>query len=208
VNDILKQRLVGALILVALGVIFWPIIFVQPDGPSAVTPRAIPEPPGVTVEPIAAPSDTGLRGSPESVALQEAGREGPEEDIDLPPDPVAEEPPPNPEAAGTTATPPAPDHRIARTEAPEKLQMDSDGVPVAWTLQVATLSSAEKADDLRRRLLALEHKAYVVRIQRDGKTLYRVCVGPKFERAEVERLKTAIDSSFGVKSLVARYVPQ
>ena len=25
-NDILKQRLVGALILVALGVVFWPII--------------------------------------------------------------------------------------------------------------------------------------------------------------------------------------
>ena len=34
-NDILKQRLVGALILVALGVVFWPIIFLQPDDKTA-----------------------------------------------------------------------------------------------------------------------------------------------------------------------------
>ncbi len=29
-NEVLKQRLIGALILVALGVVFWPIIFVEP----------------------------------------------------------------------------------------------------------------------------------------------------------------------------------
>lgn len=30
-NDILKQRLVGALVLIALGVVFWPVIFVQSE---------------------------------------------------------------------------------------------------------------------------------------------------------------------------------
>jgi len=80
-------------------------------------------------------------------------------------------------------------------------------VPIAWILQVATLSSAQKADDLKRRLLALGHKAYVVKVRSDGKTLYRVCIGPKFERAEIEKLKKGIDSAFGVHALVARYVP-
>ncbi|MDG2270665.1 MAG: hypothetical protein P8L39_00075, partial [Halioglobus sp.] len=35
-NDILQQRLVGALILVALGIIFWPIVFVQPEDQTAL----------------------------------------------------------------------------------------------------------------------------------------------------------------------------
>ena len=41
-NDILKQRLVGALILVALGVVFWPIIFLPPDDKTASHPQSIP----------------------------------------------------------------------------------------------------------------------------------------------------------------------
>jgi len=208
VNDILKQRLVGALILVALGVIFWPIIFVQPESADVAEPRAIPDPPGVAVAPIEAPDDAGLRDAPESVALQQAASEVPGESIDVLPEPDEEELAELTNSAAAPSQPGADQQPVARVEAPQPLQMDSDGVPVAWTLQVATLSSADKADDLRRRLLALEHKAYVVSIRRDGKTLYRVCVGPGFERAKVERLKTEVDSKFGVKSLVARYVPQ
>jgi DedD protein len=212
VNDILKQRLVGALILVALGVIFWPIIFIQPDATDTVEPRSIPPTPGVSVEPMDAPGDAGLRASPELTALQESAAREPAQQVDAVPDQAGEpEPSPSTEGPGggasTSQHDAEPAGRATRTEAPGKLAMDSDGVPIAWTLQVATLSSAQKADDLRRRLLALDHKAYVVKVRRDGKTLYRVCVGPKFERAEIEKLKQGIDSTFGVSSLVARYVP-
>ena len=43
-NDILKQRLVGALILVALGVVFWPIIFVEPGVKDTPGDSRIPAP--------------------------------------------------------------------------------------------------------------------------------------------------------------------
>ena len=211
-NDILKQRLVGALILVALGVIFWPIIFIQDDGADPVEPRSMPAPPGMSITPVEAPSDEGLRASPELSAPPENITEDTPGSFDAAPEQVGE-PEPSPAPRHAPAGDPVSQPGAAfpggttRTEAPAKLELDSAGVPVAWTLQVATLSSAEKADDLRRRLLALEHKAYVTRAQRDGKTLYRVCVGPKFERAEIDALKTRIDSTFGVSAMVVRYVP-
>ncbi len=71
-NDILKQRLVGALILVALGVVFWPIIFVQPgDRPGVEQPR-IPPRPDVITSPIEPPDQVGLRPAREVEARSEA----------------------------------------------------------------------------------------------------------------------------------------
>jgi len=212
VNDILKQRLVGALILVALGVVFWPIIFVEPGGENSIEMRSIPPSPGISMTPIEAPDEVGLRASPKRTVDHDSLAVGVPPIIDVAGDEVHEEVlMPSPVQADSAVSPPPPsavsDTHETRTEAPEPLAMDSDGVPVAWTLQVATLSSAEKADALRQRLLAVDQKAYVTRVQRGGKTLYRVCIGPKFERRQLEALQANIDATFGVTSLVARYIP-
>lgn len=217
-NDILKQRLVGALILVALGVVFWPIIFVEPgQQPREEQPR-IPPGPAVDTAPIEPPELAGLRPSEEVAAEREAratdlawpvpapsqeatGQGGPEQEKE-------------PEASTNTETPvPAvaskepPEAQRTRTQAPRKLEVDSDGVPVAWILQVASVSSSEKAEQLRSRLLAIDQKAYVQRVRRADKTLYRVYIGPKFERAALETMQPRVDAEFGVKSMIARYVP-
>ena len=208
-NDILKQRLVGALILVALGVVFWPIIFVQPgDRPGVEQPR-IPPRPEVNTSPIEPPDQVGLRAAREVEARAET-EEGATAAEPLPPVPepvsavaaalVREGPGPDPVKT------PAPVQRT-REEAPEKLTMDSQGVPVAWILQVASVSSADKAEQLRQKLLQKDRKAYTRRVQRDGRELYRVYIGPKFERARLEAIQEEVDREFGVKSLIVRYVP-
>jgi DedD protein len=92
-------------------------------------------------------------------------------------------------------------------QAPVSPELDADGVPVAWILQVATVSDGDRAESLRRQLLDIDEKAYVKRIRRGDKDLYRVYVGPKFERARLETLKPRIDSEFKVDSLVVRYLP-
>jgi DedD protein len=97
--------------------------------------------------------------------------------------------------------------RPTRSDPPEELVIDGDGVPVAWILQVVTVSSADKADELRQRLLKMDQKAYVKKVPRGNKTLYRVYIGPKFERAQLEGVQTDIDAAFGVKSMIARYIP-
>ena len=193
-NEPLKQRLVGALILVALGVVFWPIIFVQPTEESAETVRTIPPRPAVSSEPVPAPEPVGLRESKPIAAASEPVPVQPVQDAVRVPDPV--EPP-----AATV------DRGTARGQAPEPLAIDDDGVPLAWILQVVTVSSKEKADAVRQQLLAMDHKAYAQKIVRNEKTLYRVYVGPKFERAKLEKLQSSIDKAFGVESIVVRYLP-
>jgi DedD protein len=202
-NNVLKQRLVGALILVALGVVFWPIIFVEPGERPGVEQVRIPPRPQVDTTPIAPPERAGLRPSEALQAPPAAPAEAP--DADLAEEPVtsaagADSPPP------PVAAEPAPVVR-ARTTPPEKPELDSDGVPIAWILQVASVSSDSKAEKLRQRLQALNHKAYVKKVTREGKSFYRVYVGPKFERARLDTIQADIDAEFGVKSMVMRYYP-
>ena len=94
-----------------------------------------------------------------------------------------------------------------RITAPEAPAMDANGVPLAWSLQVATVSSAAKAEALRQQLLAMQEKAYIRKVERGDRDLYRVFVGPKFERAQLERLQARVDARFGVQSLIVRYLP-
>jgi DedD protein len=215
VNDILKQRLVGALILLALGVVFWPIIFVGPDEKKGVEQQSIPRPPEVSTAAIESPDQRGLRGSPKLAA----SGEGPAEDATdhaggaiseeggaapLPSPPTSMLAPAGQPAAGSHANSAKGE---VRSEAPPRLEMDANGVPVAWTLQVATVSSAEKAENLRKQLLEMKQKVYVTTVRIGGKSLYRVCIGPKFERIELEKLQAGINAKFGVTSIVARYLP-
>ena len=214
-NEILKQRLVGALILIALGVVFWPIIFVEPGDISAGEGRRIPARPAVNTEPIAAPEKKNLRQSPELESRKEALRREIElEKVALNTSGSAEAKPAPAAAAknGSNSATARADlgaeqTQRTRTEAPVKPRIDSEGVPIAWILQVASVSKPEKAEELRVQLLEMGHKAYVKKIHRSGKVLLRVYVGPKFERARLDRIKAGIDAEFGVQSMIVRYLP-
>jgi len=202
VNESLKQRLVGALILLALGVIFWPIIFVEPARDGAGGERVIPPGPGVSVAPLAPPDRGELRESPPIALHDAAGRGGSGDGTDSGAgsgaleDSLAAADTEAPEATAETAPPP-----------PQALRLDGDGVPVAWVLQVASVSTEDKARALRDRLLAMDHKAYVDTVTSDGRRLYRVFIGPKFDRRSLDRLRERIDAEFAVTSMVRRYVP-
>jgi DedD protein len=212
VNDVLKQRLVGALILLALGVVFWPIVFVQPEEKPSIVQRAIPQPPAADTTPIEAPDPAGLRASEERAADYEQlssaspvavlDSDGNQIDTDVPSPTRAAEPPDSAPTASALS-----EASTVRSEAPQRLAVDADGVPVAWTLQVATVSSYDKAEALRKRLLEKNEKAYVTSVSSGGKQLYRVCVGPKFERHELEKMQASINSEFGVKTMLVRYLP-
>jgi len=211
VNENFRQRLVGALILLALGVIFWPIIFVQPGDDTTAELGAIPPRPDVSTEPLPPPETTGLRDAQPVAARRQAL------EAETPPSPPA------PPSAGTgergageagekpaqTSTDAAqkPLERAARDTPPEPLELDSDGVPVAWMLQVASVSSRDKALALRSRLLEMDHKAYVESVTADGRELHRVYIGPKFEKAKLAKLRDEIDAEFGVTSMIRRYIP-
>ena len=88
-----------------------------------------------------------------------------------------------------------------------KPAIDADGIPIAWILQVASVSSKENADELRLGLVNMGYKAYIKKIKTGTSVLLRVYVGPKVERARLEAIQSEIDSQFNVKSMVRRYIP-
>lgn len=210
-NDILKQRLVGALILVALGVVFWPIIFVEPGARVEPGQVSTPPRPAVDTSPIEPPQPERWRASTES--YEEVEEDAATDDELLAGTEAAPAATPEPvqggdEAAVVEPAPAAPVAAVqARTRAPEAPALDANGVPVAWSLQVATVSSAAKAEELRQQLLSMQEKAYVRKLERGDRDLYRVFVGPKFERAQLEQTRASVDARFGVESLIVRYLP-
>lgn len=208
-NDILKQRLVGALILVALGVVFWPIIFVEPGARVEPGQVSMPPRPAVDTTPIEPPRPEQWRVTSETYEEQEQATATDDETltgVELSPEPAVEPEQGGEERVSVEPEPPAATVQ-ARTSAPEAPALDVNGVPVAWSLQVATVSSADKAEDLRRQLLAMQEKAYVRKLERGDKDLYRVYVGPRFERAQLEQTRLRINARFGVESLIVRYLP-
>ncbi|MEP5567001.1 MAG: SPOR domain-containing protein [Halioglobus sp.] len=222
-NEVLKQRLVGALILVALGVVFWPIIFVEPGEQGGAEEAQIPPRPLVETTAVEPPDMAGLRPSREIEKTPEPEPKPQQRELltlapEAPPvtngasvaknQPTAKaQPTPEPKPQPKPKPAPKPMETKTRSEAPVKPALDADGIPITWILRVASVSSAGNADKLRKDLLDMGHKAYVKKITSNGKTLYRVYVGPKAEKARLQKIQGSIDAKFGVTTLVTRYYP-
>jgi len=210
-NEILKQRLVGALILIALGVVFWPVIFVEPAGKPLGEAAQVPVKPTIDTTPIEPPGREGLRSSPSLHATEETEVEtasASEPDITVIEGQVEKAPvPQKPTVRSKVVSSPPKQQHTTRSQAPAKPAIDADGVPIGWILQVASVSSPTKAEELRSHLVDMGYKAYIKKIKRENTVLLRVYVGPKFERARLEAIKPTIDTQFKVKSMVRRYIP-
>ncbi len=208
-NEILKQRLVGALILIALGVVFWPIIFVEPVATPLGEAAQVPVRPTIDTTSIDPPGRHGLRSSPplqargeaEAALTTESGNAVIENTIEKAPVPQ------KPSARDKPVTAPTKKQPTTRREAPAKPAIDADGVPIGWILQVASVSSPSKAEGLRSHLVDMGYKAYIKKIKKENSILLRVYIGPKFERARLEAIQSSIDTEFKVKSMVRRYIP-
>lgn len=224
-RSLVKQRLVGALILVALAVVFWPIIFVPGDLQPDDFNIAVPGAPLVDRRPLPEPDNAGLRAPrdaaaqarvvrdvappvltdanaavPTDVSSLESAEAGASAAADLL-DPAALEALPRADETVPVATL---DEARARLTEPS---VDEDGLPIAFSLQVATMGERERAERLRDELLGAGYKAYLKRLSRDDRTLYRVLVGPKFQRDELVPVKAAVDATWRVDSLIIRYLP-
>ena len=185
----LKERIVGATVIVALGIIIIPWLLDGPAQSSRPVERAFELPPAtqtgktytIPLDPGAGPPvvvDTGLDTQlapprPDSGAVQRPAREEPSQ-------PVQPEPQPIPQPAPRKVQPTAPaaqsaPQAVAPTEGP-------------WTVQVGSFSQAENAEALRRRLVADGFEPFVSRVATDAGTMHRVRVGPVPDREAAERL--------------------
>ncbi|MCA4964739.1 MULTISPECIES: SPOR domain-containing protein [unclassified Pseudomonas] len=215
-----KQRMVGALVLVALAVIFLPMLFSRQDEQRQVTVEApaapqAPSVPQVQIEPVVVPEPQVLPQEPvpsdEEIAEQQAPSTPIAPAVPVAPapasaaKPVAPAPAPVPALAAKPSTPPA--QPITATPGkPDTSQsrVDANGLSVSWSVQLASLSNRASAESLQKSLRAQGYNAYIRTA--DGKN--RVFVGPLIERAEADRLRDLLSRQQNLKGFVVRFQPE
>ncbi|CAI8810230.1 DedD protein [Pseudomonas sp. IT-P74] len=207
-----KQRMVGALVLVALAVIFLPMLFSRQDEQRQVTVEAPAAPqapalPQVQVEPVVVPEPQALPQEPVPSDDEIAQQESAVPAAPAAPAPAAKPaaPAPVPALAAKPATAPA----QPITAAPGKpdttpSRVDANGLSVSWSVQLASLSSRESAEKLQKTLRSQGYNAYIRTA--DGKN--RVFVGPLIERAEADRLRDLLNRQQNLKGFVVRFQPE
>ena len=232
-DEAAKRRLVGAAVLVALAVIFVPMLLDEEPEDDIGEPIEIPGAPdfdqaydgaaGGGVEDLS----TQLP-SPEMPSVPVPGESTPEafpewseaESGLLPvPEPPAGEPStaePSAEAVAPraaespTAAPPAP-AAAARTQPQARPAPAAAGpkpVPPgtsAWVIQVASVGSPEAARKLQDELRGKGYPAFVEQAVVGGKQYYRVRVVPEIDRAKADRVANKLEGETGNKPLVQTY---
>lgn len=201
-KDALKQRLVGAIVLAAIGVIFLPGFFKEQQGHQVDTRTQIPAEPSLPQVSFESPrQNPDIQPAPEPETMF----------IPPEPEPVTEVSSPEAVASVSSASAPAPaptPNQTADTadEVPE-LPLGPDGIPEAWVVQVASLSNQEAAARLRDELQAEGHKAYIRRVSTSNGSVTRVFIGPKLSRAEADKVKADVDKRLKVNAMVRRFQP-
>lgn len=185
----LQKRLVGAIVLVALGIIFIPMILsgdhdsgtiwgtnipVKPKPLQELAQRPVPE------MPVPPPPPAETRDLIDHNTLQDKT-------------PVIAEQP----AITSVQSKPADAAPIAKTEPAVKTEQAR-----AWVVQVGSFNQQANAIALRDKLRKHKYTAFVESIKGSNSTAYRVRVGPHVLRSDAEAQQASLAKQLNVKGVV------
>ncbi|MEE8342300.1 MAG: SPOR domain-containing protein [Gammaproteobacteria bacterium] len=191
----IKQRLVGASVLVALAVIFIPIILEGPEeefGPWGTKLPKAPKPELVDIKPLELPK----RGASEPVrrivldTTRSSGRENKENDKVATKHKVAK-----PAGRGKD--------KQGASQAPRPVTVDK-GLQ-AWVVQVASFHEQENAVRLRDRLREMGYTTFMEQLSAHPGSMFRVRVGPELKRSDAQSIRDRIAAEMKLDGLVTRY---
>lgn len=210
----LKQRMVGAVVLIALGVIFIPMLLdtsseeegtrsVELDIPAApdrdYRSRLLPlderdaRPAGESVGQVARESETAESAPPESEPSPRGEAETPESATT---GSVTEQTPAGEAPDSGEAEPEPVEAEPRATEEPASQPLGN------WFVQVGSFGQEANATELRDRLRSAGYTAFVETSTVEGQTKHRVKVGPEMERSSAERQRDRIQAEFDLKGIV------
>ncbi|ACL72343.1 Sporulation domain protein [Thioalkalivibrio sulfidiphilus HL-EbGr7] len=198
----LKQRLVGAAVLLALAVIFLPMLldgtgqqaglnlrdgippepeFARPEPPAPLERQASPAPPLETRPAPRSEARTVPQVAPQP-APERAAEPAPQSITPMAPAPVT--PPP------------------ASTRAPAAA---SDPGPGGWAVQVGSFSERANAEAERDRLRRAGFQVLVEPARAGDRQIFRVKVGPVSTREEAERLRSRLGTEQSLQGIVVTH---
>jgi DedD protein len=205
VNIQLKQRLVGAIVLVSLGVIFIPMILPGNNESQDIKGSNIPPAPDYQFTPPPEPPKPPVIEKAAPI-VEEAVPQTPKE-----------KPKPKPKSKSKSksvdesidalirkAIPPSVAPSSSREEASSS-KTDMKQVANAWVVQVGSFSSRKNALALRDKIREQGHASFVEEIKGEKGMIYRVRVGPELTRDLAEDLKAKLQKQLKLKGLVLKY---
>jgi DedD protein len=181
-----KHRIVGAIVLVALVVIFVPMILsgreppLELKGAREAPPRAEITETRMVVTPIADEAEPKESSEAAQVTPPAESKPAPE------------------------AEPVAPVEKPAAAKKPEPAPVKPAAAKIedSWMVQVGTFSNTENATRLRDRLRSLGHPVHADSVTVGGKKAMRLRVGPFADRARADRAQAQIRKETGVAGVV------
>jgi DedD protein len=207
----LKHRLTGAVILVLLAVLLLPELLTgsgQTSRARAAADAANGEERSIRIDLTEAASSPAAAAAPEAnepaaVALPvppsppveaEAAPAAPVAPATAVPAPATAVPAPATAVPAPAAAVPAP--VVAASAAPAAATPSAAAVPAAaYYVQIGVFENKASARNLERKLRDKGFKPVVDEIQRSGKTLHRVRVGPEADRASANALRARLETA-------------
>lgn len=186
-----KHRIIGAIVVVALAVIFIPMILRNHESPAerSVAQSPAPDEPAVELDKVA------VTKLPPPVAATESVRPPTKTETSR----VAPPPPKPPEKKATASSPPAPAKKARVSNA------DAKHPNSGWVVQVGTFSNVTNATRLEKKLRAEGHPVLVEHITLGGKKAVRLRVGPFRDRTAALKARARIDKEVGLQGVVLAY---
>lgn len=177
----MRERIVGAIVLIALALIILPLLLDFGGEYSVDTNSQIPTRPDIPVVQIDQPRP--VAGNLSTKTFDQLFRFDSSRD----------------EAAGSASA--------TISLADEKPGLTSEGLPKSWILQVASFVDPDTAVSLKDKLLADGYRAYSRRSVSGSKPVYRVYVGPKIRKKDILDEQRDIEKQYKLTSLLLRFEP-
>lgn len=179
-----KQRIVGAVVLLAIATILFTLMFDLKDQRQLDTRTQIPEKPDIVPDIVPEPT------RPEGI-----------------------QPAKDPHTAFTLGVDPSElttdsgKKRQQQAQQDEAPSLDEEGMAKSWLLQVASYKKQQYADELVARMLKDGYRAFYQTQHSDNGKIYRVLVGPKVLKKQLLQEKKAIEKRYRVSTLVVPFSP-
>ena len=184
----LKERVIGAAVLVVVAVLIVPVFL---DGP--------PQPSEIVTQSVTLPGQNGQARQQKTIVL-ERDRDEPVPAATLPGDALEASPPASraesQQAAAASAEPPAATQPASGPapagESPPATARSETGM---WAVQLGSFSSQANAEKLAAALRAQGYAAFISQLQTASGSLHRVRVGPQKDRESAEAIAAQLAKS-------------
>ncbi|MFT5426597.1 MAG: DedD protein [Gammaproteobacteria bacterium] len=205
----LKERLVGAAVLVAIAVIFIPIILTDSPETESISGSNIPEKPETTfnsrIIPVIEDGAKILSNTTEDMKL---------EPKDIEPKDIESEKIQEKNIQDIIVEKVVSDNEkvsskkeAVKNEVQNEVKNDVkvDVGLSAWIVQLGSFSDEENAESLNEKLRKEGYPAFVEPLKKNGKMSYRVRVGPEIKRSEADLLLKRLKEKMKLDGIVVSY---